>query len=292
MSLQKYLAVLKTVELGSISRAAEQMGYTQSAVSRMIADLETEWNMEILHRGRGGVEVTSAGRLLLPVLRAIAAEHMELEHTVREIHGVHTGLVQVGTFTTVSEAWISDLLKTFGKTYPNIEFKLMHSERYDEIEEWLRCGKVDCGFVRMPGANDLQSYFLKRDMLAVVLPAEHPLAKESVIPVDRLAGEVFVKLKTDYEISQFLEHLPAPPKVRYEVSDDRMIFSMVEAGLGISVMHSLPSESHRYQVVWKPLDAPQYRDIGIAVAKGARVSGVTQLFVDHIRREIAPSGML
>ena len=292
MSLQKYVAVLKTAELGSISRAAEQMGYTQSAVSRMIADLETEWDMEILHRGRGGIEVTSAGRLLLPVLRAIVAEHMELEHTVREIHGVHTGLVQVGTFTTVSEAWVSECLKTFGKAYPNVEFKLMHSENYDEIEEWLRCGKVDCGFVRMPGANDLQSYFLKRDMLAVVLPTEHPLAGESVIPVERLADEIFVKLKTDYEISQFLEHLPAPPKVRYEVSDDNMILAMVEAGLGISVMHSLLAESHRYQVVWKPLDVLQYRDIGIAVPKGTRVSGVTQLFVDHVRRTSASSGVL
>lgn len=46
MSLQKYAALLKTIELGSISRAAEQMGYTQSAVSRMIMDLEEEWDLE------------------------------------------------------------------------------------------------------------------------------------------------------------------------------------------------------------------------------------------------------
>ena len=52
MSLQKYVAFLKTVELGSISLAAEQMGYTQSAVSRMILDLEKEWGMELLHRSR------------------------------------------------------------------------------------------------------------------------------------------------------------------------------------------------------------------------------------------------
>ena len=52
MSLQKYAALLKTVELGSISLAAEQMGYTQSAVSRMILDLEKEWGVELLYRSR------------------------------------------------------------------------------------------------------------------------------------------------------------------------------------------------------------------------------------------------
>ena len=231
MSLQKYLAVLKTAELGSISRAAEQMGYTQSAVSRMIADLESEWDMEVLHRGRGGIEVTSAGRQLLPVLRSIVADCMELDYTVQEIRGMQTGLVQVGTFSTVSEAWIPGLLTSFRQKYPNIAFKLMHSESYDEVENWIRHGKVDCGFVRMPGANDLESRFLKRDMLSVVLPVGHPLAEEPVIPVERLAGEAFVKLKIDYEITQFLEHIPSPPLVRYEVSDDHTILSMVEAGL-------------------------------------------------------------
>ena len=68
MSLQKYTALLKTVELGSISRAAEQMGYTQSAVSRMIADLEEEWGIELLRRSRAGIEVSSACQKLMPVL--------------------------------------------------------------------------------------------------------------------------------------------------------------------------------------------------------------------------------
>lgn len=287
MSLQKYLAVLKTAELGSISRAAEQMGYTQSAISRMIADLENEWGMEVLHRGRGGLEVTSAGRQLLPVLRSIVAGCMELDYTVREMQGIHMGLVQVGTFTTVTEAWIPGLLTSFREKYPDITFKLLHSESYDEVEEWIRHGKVDCGFVRMPGANDLQSCFLKRDMLAAVVPENHPLSQEDVVSLERLADEVFVKLKIDHEISRFLEHIPLPPPVRYEVSDDRTILSLVEAGLGISVMHSLLKDSHRYRVVWKPLDRPQYRDIGIAVAKNTRISGAARLFVEHVREQLA-----
>ena len=74
MSLQKYAALLKTVELGSFSLAAEQMGYTQPAISRMIADLEKQWNVELLHRSRTGLEPSSFCMQLLPTLRAIQAD--------------------------------------------------------------------------------------------------------------------------------------------------------------------------------------------------------------------------
>jgi len=284
VSLQKYTALLKTVELGNISRAAEQLGYTQSAVSRMIADLEKEWDIEVLRRGRSGVEVTSAGRQLLPVLRAIAADCTELEYTVGELHDMQTGLIRIGTFDTVANMWMPELLATFGREYPNIEFDLFNSERYGEIEDWIRQGKVDCGFVCMPTVNDLRTWFLKRDMLVAALPPDHPMAAEPVFPVAKLEGESVIKLKVDHEICRFLDQLAAPPELRYGVSSDHAILSMVEHGLGISIMHSLMAGKDRYKVVWKELDEEHYRDIGIATAKNVRLPSAARLFVEHVRR--------
>ena len=153
MSLQKYIALLKTVELGSISLAAEQMGYTQPAVSRMISDLEKEWQVELLRRSRAGLEVSSVCQRILPILRTIVADCEELEFTINEHHDVHTGLVRVGCFTSVADMWIPGLLKSFQQMYPNIEFDLINSETYAEIEDWIRHGKVDCGFVSLPTTN-------------------------------------------------------------------------------------------------------------------------------------------
>ena len=82
MNLQKCEALLKAIELGSISRAADQMGYTQSAVSRMIADLESEWDMELLRRSRSGITISSAGQQLLPILRAISADCAQLKYKI------------------------------------------------------------------------------------------------------------------------------------------------------------------------------------------------------------------
>lgn len=288
MSLQKYAALLKTVELGSISLAAEQMGYTQPAVSRMIADLEKEWGVELLRRSRAGLEVSSVCQRLLPILRTIQSDCEELEFTVGEFQGMQTGLVRVGLFTSVADMWMPGLLKSFQQLYPNIEFDMVNIDAYADIEDWIRHGKVDCGFVSMPTANELNTRFLMRDELVAVLPKDHPMAKAEVFPIAALAGAPFIQCRetADYEIARFLERIPYAPQVRYEVDSDHTILAMVENGLGISIAHSLIAANPRYDVVWKRFDRVQYRDIGIATAKNARLTSAVRLFIDHICTQI------
>ena len=91
-----------------------------------------------------------------------------------------------------------------------------------------------------------------------------------------------ISLKSDREISRFLEGLP----VQYEVSNDHTILSMVESGIGISVMHGLMIDSDRYKVVWKPLDHTVVREIGIATARDIHLSAAANLFVEHVCKEL------
>ncbi len=289
MSFKKYTALLKAVELGSISQAAEQMGYTQPAVSRMIADLENEWGVELLRRSRAGLEVSSICQKLLPILRAIQSDCEDLEFTLKEFHGMQTGLVRVGCFTSVADMWLPQLLKSFRDLYPNIEFKLINIDTYAEIEDCIRHGKVDCGFVSIPTVNDLDAHFLMRDELVAVLPADHPLADAPVFPIAQLEGAPFIQCRetSDYEVARFLAHTPYSPSVRYEVGNDHTILSMVESGLGISITHSLIAATPRYNVVWKRFDQGQHRDIGIATAKNSRLTSATKLFIQHVCEQIS-----
>lgn len=284
MSLQKYAALLKTVELGSISLAAEQMGYTQPAVSKMIADLEGQWNVELLRRNRAGLEPSAVCLQLLPILKSIQADCEALNYTIAEIHGAHTGLIRVGAFTSVADMWMPNLLKTFQQLYPNIEFQLLNINSYAEIEHSILQGKIDCGFVRLPTLNDLQAHFLMRDELVAVLSPEHPLAKSDTFPVAQLEDATFIKLreKADFEVSRFLESIPYNPKVCYEVSNDHTALSMVEQGLGITITHSLIANNPRYNVICKRFDVGQHRDIAIATAKNVHIASTTQLFVNHV----------
>ena len=78
MNIQKYMAFIKAVEHSSFTKAAEALNYSQSGISRMINDLEKEWKVTLLERGRTGVRLTSDGMKLLPHAKSVCAEYEKL----------------------------------------------------------------------------------------------------------------------------------------------------------------------------------------------------------------------
>lgn len=102
MSIRKYIAYLKTIETGSITHAAAQLGYTQSAISRMIADLEDSWGVKLLTRNRSGIEISSEGLTLLPKLQAICKDYEDLNYAISELHGLSSGSIRLGAFSSIS----------------------------------------------------------------------------------------------------------------------------------------------------------------------------------------------
>lgn len=79
MNIQKYMAFIKTVEYGSFTKAGEILNYSQSGISRMIGDLENEWKVTLLERGRAGVKLTSDGLKLLPFVKNVCNEYNKLQ---------------------------------------------------------------------------------------------------------------------------------------------------------------------------------------------------------------------
>ena len=111
MNLQKYLSFVKTVEYGSFTKAAEILNYTQSGVSRMIADLEKEWNITLLERSKYGIKPTSDGMKLLPYAKNLCAEFDKLQMQIDEINGLDSGLIRIGTFSSVATHWLPNIIK-------------------------------------------------------------------------------------------------------------------------------------------------------------------------------------
>ena len=107
--LLKYLAFVKTVERGSFTKAAEDLHYAQSSVSKMIADMEAEWGMTLLERSKSGVVLTSAGEQLLPYLRKALCGYDELAGQILRMKGLETGIVRIGTFSSVAINWLPNI---------------------------------------------------------------------------------------------------------------------------------------------------------------------------------------
>ena len=282
MNVQKYEAFIKTVELGSLTKAANHLGYTQSGISHMINALEEELGATLLLRDRSGVKITPEGTQLLPYIRNICNSHRDLIDKANRLHGLEFGLIRIGTFSSISCHWLPVLIKTFQEEHPNIDFELLHGD-YTEIENWVNEGRIDFGFLSLPSIAAFENIMLKQDRLMVILPQNHPLAKEDSFPVEKLSDEPFILLEegTYNEITQIFEDNHIIPNVRYKVRDDYTIMSMVESGLGISILPELVLYRNPYHIIIKELNIHSYRKLGIALKNTKQTSVAVKSFLDY-----------
>src|SRR6478752_6726153 len=149
LSLAKFEIFSTVVELGSLTKAGEILGLTQSAVSHAIASLESEWGFSLLNRGRSGINLTSNGEHVLKYIREILKWNEEMLQEIANINGLEIGTVRIGTFSSVSIQWLPEIMKSFNEYHPSIEIKLLEGD-YDDIEHWISTGIVDFGFVSLP----------------------------------------------------------------------------------------------------------------------------------------------
>lgn len=283
MNIQKYLAFVKTVEYGSFTKAAEVLHYSQSGISRMINDLEKEWKIVLLERGKAGVKLTSDGMKLLPHAKELCAEYEKLQMEVDDLNGLRSGLIRIGTFSSVATHWLPKIIKEFQKTYPNIDYELLLGD-YTEIEEWIMEGRVDCGFLRLPAHEEFETIFLEQDRLLAVLPEGHALAHLEKIPVAALCDEPFMLLEKGEktEISEIFERCGLKPKVHFTTWDDYAIMSMVESGLGISILPELILRRVPYRIITRELEVPAFRKIGVALRSKKTASLAVKRFLEYL----------
>lgn len=284
MNIQKYLSFVKTVEYGSFTKAAEILNYSQSGISRMIGDLEKDWKVVLLERGKGGVKLTSDGLTLLPYARSLVAEYEKLQMQVDELNGLQSGLIRIGTFSSVATHWLPNIIKEFQKDYPHIDYELLLGD-YAEIEEWVIEGRVDCGFLKLPTRPDFETIFLEEDKLLAVIPEDHPLADCEQFPIAALCDGPFILLEKgeNSEVSEIFRRCGLTPKVHFTTWDDFSIMSMVESGLGVGILPQLILRRTPYRILTKELDIPAYRSIVLAMRSKKTASLAVKRFIEYLQ---------
>ena len=277
------MAFIKTAEYGSFTKAAEVLHYSQSGISLMIGDLEKEWRVTLLERSRWGVSLTSDGSRLLARAQKLCEEYRKLQMEVDDLHGVQSGLIRIGTFSSVATHWLPNIIKAFQKDHPNIDYELLLGD-YAEIEEWIAEGRVDCGFVRLPARPAFETIPLARDDLLAVLPEGHPLAESERVPASALCSEPFILLERGArtDVTEIFEREGLSPRVRFTTWDDYAIMSMVESGLGISILPELILRRIPYRIVAKKLAVPAYREIGLALRERESASLAVKKFIEYL----------
>lgn len=284
--MNRYKALLKVIKVGSYTKAAEILGYTQPALSQMIASLEKEIGITLLYRSRYGVRLTPEGERLLPTIEKTVQQYEELRRLEEEIKGLDSGIVRIGTVSSVSCHWLPNIIRRFWAAYPNVQLVLYQGD-YTSICDWARTGAVDFGFVNPAAAQGLQTQTLRTDPFVAVLPKEHPLAQKSVVSLQELAAEPYLLLEEGCysEPLEAFRKATITPNIRLRMHDDYSILSMVEQGLGYSLLAELVLQKTAYEVTALPVEEPILRTMALVMKDRRSLSAAAKTFMQFVLAE-------
>ena len=200
-----------------------------------------------------------------------------------EVSGAQTGTLVIGTFSSVATHILPPVIEKFQEEHPGIEYELRMGD-YSEIESWVADGLVDFGFLPYPPQEPKEGLVREpvlTDELLAVVPEGHSLAKKSRIALADLCDEPFILLERgcDNEVSPLFDRAGLNPRSRLATWDDYAIMSMVENGLGLSILPGLILTRCPYRIEKRPLDPPARRELA-AVYRPGLLSSAARAFLD------------
>ena len=281
--MNRYIALQKIIELGGFTKAADALGYTQSSISQMIASLENELGIKLLTRSRHGVKLTIEGTELFPFIERSIYQYRSMKEKANEIKGIETGVIRVGTVSSVTCHWMPQLINGFKEEYPNVQF-LFHQGDYALIPEWIASGQIDFGFINPLADTNLKTKTVKSDEMLAVLPKNYPLAKKKSIQLQDIATEPYILLEEGHysEPMAAFEAAGIQPNIQYTIHDDYAIMLMVESGLGVSILAELILRRTNYDIVCLPIDPPITRTLAVGYKDKDSLPIASKYFIDYL----------
>jgi DNA-binding transcriptional LysR family regulator len=246
--LRTFVLVL---DLGSISAAADVLGYTQSAVSQQLAALEREVGVALVDRTRRPLRATSAGATLLPHVERALAALGAADAVAEDLRGGIPRL-RLAAFPSALSSFVPAAVRDLRRAHGDVVVEVVQLETQEAVER-LRGGAADIAVVHhlpgvaVPESGGLRRHRLLVDHLHVVLSEGHRLARREEVGVGELEGEPLVLPRRDTPAGRFrsvVEQLCGQagfaPRVAYELDDLPAAQAFAAAGIAVVLMHGLP----------------------------------------------------
>lgn len=283
MTLLAYQIFQTVVEQGSFQKAAEVLNLTPSAISHSISTAEKELGFPLFNRNKNGVTLTSYGESLQPYILTVLNSDLKLQQAVLEFNGLTQGSVKLGTFSSVCNTFIPDLVTSFSKLHPNIEIKI-YQGTYDDVYNWLKTGVVDIGFLSESSCRDLEITPLYKDELLCVTPKSFHSSHKNYIDPQEIKNQNFVSQQesTDADIKNLFHKHQLKIRSSCHVVDDLSTIAMVAAGLGICITPRLVMTNIPYDVNIYSFHPAEYRTIGVCSQNTELMAPAVKSMYKHI----------
>ena len=286
MELRQLRTFQAIAEMRSFTKAAQRVHLTQAAVSAQIKSLEEETGTPVFARINKKVYLTEAGEMLLKRAERMLREHDDALFDLAELGQAERGRLRIGTASTMaSHHPLPSILAEVKREHPRAQITVLRGTS-DEIVTKILNSDLDLGLVSLPVESaDIQTDLLRRDLLVAIVPPEHRLATQRQVTAAQLASEPRILGEeggnTRRKIDLFFEKASLRPEVIMELGSMAALKSMVEHGLGVSIV---PHSSARQEIAENRLYALNVRslnvyfEIGLAALKSHYIPPVQRTF--------------
>ena len=271
MDIKKVQALLAAVDRGSLTAAASELGYTQSGLTHMMNSLETELGLSLLLRSKSGVRLSPAGQELLPEMRRLCEAADALNLAAEQLRQRNCSTLRLGAYSSIARHWVPQILAEYRKVCPDTQVSLI-MDGLQELYSAVREDELDCIMTSYDEAlaQGLGWIPLWEDELVAVLPENYPL-DEDFLPVEHFDESQFLMPSQGADTYILPIFAASPRKIGPHIIntnlDDESIVSMVEHGLGVSLLSRLVVKGMRYHVKIVPIAPKHFRSLGIAVSE-------------------------
>lgn len=287
-NLMHWQLLIAVADAGCVSKAATQIGITQSGASQAISQLENMLGAKVLVRDRRRTTVTAIGEQVIERARRMLAEWDSIKSIVDASRGLHTGRIKLATFPSLFSNLLPSFLQSFRQQHPSIDVISLGGTD-DEIEGWLAANTVDVGVV-MNARPERDAFVLGRDAWVVVVPTSHPLSRRSSsvgISLEELVDQPFVLATGGCRLNskRLVESAGfALSDIRISVRDWPTAFELIREGMGLSLVPESTLPGIRQGLRVFNLDTPIYREFGLVCSEAGRHAPAVHALFDQLRK--------
>ncbi len=245
---------------GSIQAAADNLGYTPSAISQQISALQKETGLTLFEREGRGLSPTAAARSLVANTNDLMGELSRLDRVVEDLREGRSGLLTIGYFASAGAEWMPTLARRLTTEMPDLTLELVLTELPEYAGATLDLDIV----IDTPGAQDpagSKRVPLAVDPYVVILPADHPLAGEDEVNLAQLASDTWIRNDLPHTTCSRIfaaacESAGFLPRFAVQAQDHITAIAFVKAGVGITAVPQLAARIIPPEVRVLPLTAP------------------------------------
>jgi DNA-binding transcriptional LysR family regulator len=291
--LETFVAV---AEEGGFTRASDRLHVVQSAVSAGVRKLEHELGVTLFDRSTHRVQLSDAGRVLLPEARNTLAAAAAAREAVDQVRGGLRGTIVLGTMQAqaMHQITVPALLAAFQARHPDVTVNVRHAGGSSAMADDVREGRLDLAFVALPGRRwpGLELLPLSREPIALVVPAGHRLSPRTGVELAELQDETMVDHPSGWGTRMAIDRAFATAGVRravaYEVNDTTSVIEFIRHGLAIGLLPpSFVAGVEAVTTVPIRHHAPQF-EVAIATPAFRPLSAAARALLDTIERGARP----